>query len=222
MAFGVNVSKFDNPKIREALEVLKQVGSRRKLGIARWDLVLDQYPFSGTVVRPVKLGTRVFREPFYFVVEKVNGHESLRIKPVKGDQWSIGDVYGFFGFHAFEDYVYDMPILVVEGLSDWAVCRQYYKYTLAALSAWVGYRQAFFVSGLTRNLFLGYDLDETGSDNSNRNIDTLSRFGMNVGKLIPAQKDWGKMYEDTFGRKLLGRQMEQFVTQVNKINERLF
>jgi len=221
MGFRVNVSLFENEDIREALETLQQVGSRRKLGIPRWDNVLDMYPFSGTVVVPVKLGSRVFREPFYFVVEKVNGHESLRVKPVNGDQWSLGEVYGFFGLHAFGDFVYEMPILIVEGISDWAVCKKYYKYVLASLSAWVGYRQAFFLSGISTNIFLGYDNDETGSTNRNTNKELLNKLGCTVAYHIPSQKDWGKLFENEFGRVLLDKTMTNFIEKVNSINKYL-
>jgi hypothetical protein len=169
----------------------------------------------------VKIGGRLFREPFYFLVEKIGDKERMQIKPVKGDPWSIGDVYGFFGLYDFADYTYNMPILVVEGISDWAVVKQYYKYTLTSLSAWLSHRQAFFLSGLTDILYLGYDLDETGNENSNRNMETLTRFGLRVGKCVPSQKDWGALYEDTFGRKLLAGQMEDFLRQVNEINSRL-
>jgi hypothetical protein len=221
MGFHVNSDVFCNKDIREAVNVLKEVGSRRKLGIRRWDNVLDMYPFSGTVVIPVKIGTRVFREPFYFVIEKVNDKESLRIKPVKGDQWSMGDCYGFFGLHAFDDYVLDMPILVVEGLSDWVACRKYYKYVLASLSAWVGYRQAFFLNGLSGNIFLGYDQDKTGATNKERNKELLNRLGSKVGIIHPAQKDWGKMFEDEFGSIMLERTMNKFVEQVYLINKEI-
>lgn len=217
MGFKINVSRFENEDIREALLILQEVGSRRKLGISRWDNVLDTYPFSGTVVLPVKIGNRVFRDPFYFVVEKVNNRESLRIKPVKGDQWSLGEVYGFFGLYDFGDFVYDMPILVVEGISDWAVCKPYYKYTVAALSAWVGYRQAFFLSSISKNIFLGYDNDETGSTNSVRTMDLLKKFGCFPHKNIPAKKDWGSMFEDPFGKKLVGLAMNNFLADANKI-----
>ena len=222
MAFRVNVSVFENPQIQDALSTLQEVGSRRKLGIERWDNVLDMYPFSGTVVLPVKIAGRVFREPFYFVVEKVNNHESLRIKPVKGDQWSIGDVYGFFGLYDFGDFTFDMPILVVEGISDWAVCKKYYKYVVSSLSAWVGYRQAFFLSNISSSIFLGYDNDETGSENRKRNAKLLTKLGCSVMHQIPPQGDWGKLVESDFGRMLLDKSMGNFIEKVNKINSVIF
>jgi hypothetical protein len=221
MALNVNVDVFSNKDIREAVTVIRDVASRRKLGIPRWDNVLDMYPYSGTVVIPVKIGARVFKEPFYFVIEKVNDRESLRIKPVKGDQWSLGDVYGFFGLYDFFDYTLDMPILVVEGLSDWAAVKPYYKYTLSSLSAWVGYRQCFFISGISSNIFLGYDLDETGDKNKNRNSETLNKMGANVGFLQPPQKDWGHMFESDFGKMLLEKTMLGFMEKVNSINRKI-
>ena len=111
-----------------------------------------------------------------------------------------------------------MPILIVEGPSDWGACRNYYKYVLASNSAWIGYRQAYFLSNLSKNIFLGWDADETGSKNRQRAKDILEQFGCNVGFVSPSKKDWGIMYESEYGRELLDRTMNGFLEMVNKIN----
>lgn len=222
MALQINKEVFCNGQIIEALGKIEQLGSRNKFGIKRWDNVLDTYPFSGTVVMPVKLGFRLFRDPFYFAIEKVNDKESIRVKPVKGDQWSMGDVYGFFGLHDFKDYVYGMPILIVEGYSDWAVWKKYYRYVLAAGSAWISRRQAYFLSGLTNNAFIGFDLDETGDTNKVKVKKMLnSEFGMNVAFVVPPKKDWGSMFEDEWACGMLEQIGVQFIDVVNEINKQI-
>ena len=222
MAFNVREDLFKNPDIAEAVSVLKKVGTRRYLGIKRWDNVLKRYPFSGTVVIPVKLGYKIMKEPFYFVIEKIGYYECLRVKPVKGEQWGMGDVFGFFGLHDFSDFTYEMPILIVEGISDWGVCKGYYKYVLASLSAHVGYRQAFLLSNLSKNIFIGFDNDETGAKSNQVVKERLNKFDCNVGYQIPPLNDWGKMFEDEFGRKMLDDSMGNFIKKVNKINEYIY
>ena len=221
MALNINLDIFCNPLVREAVETISKVASKRHLGIKRWDNVLDTYKFSGSVVIPIKLGTsmRVFRDPFYFIIEKVNDQESVRIKPVEGDQWSIGDVYGFFGLHDFADYKLDMPIFVVEGLSDWAAVKKYYKYTLASLSAWLTARQLYFLSEMSKVVFIGWDLDSTGNENAKISMKKLESLGGIITRYTPAEKDWGKMIESDFGKELLHRQMIKFIDITNTLRQ---
>lgn len=219
MSFKINTSIIKNEEVREALESISKVATRQRLGIKRWDNVIDRYKFSGTVTIPIKLGKRIrsFSDPFYFVFEKVNDHESLRIRTVDGEQWSSGDVYGFFGLHNFGDFTLDKPILIVEGISDWAAVNEYYKYTVASLSAWLGYRQLFFINGLSRLTFIGWDADATGNTNTKKSLTKLEGLGSIVKRFTPAEKDWGNMIESDFGKTLLHKQMMGFLEMINKL-----
>jgi hypothetical protein len=210
MPYPVNLSAFADPRLADPVAVLSELGRRRGLGVPRWDHVLSRAPFSGSVVHPVRMAGREFREPFYFVMEKVGGREALHVRPVRGEPWRVADVHGFYGFHAFGDFVRGMPILVVEGISDWAVCSRHYPYVLASLTAWIGHRQAYLLSGLTRTVYIGYDLDEAGAGNSEKCAGTLRRYGITPGRCLPPRDDWGAVWEDPFGRQLIDRQLGKF------------
>lgn len=213
----INTSIFSNELIRETLETINMVGSRKKLGIPRWDNILDIYPFSGTVGVPIQVGHRVFSVPFYFLLEKINGQESLRVKPLEGDQYSIGAPYGFFGLHAFEDYQYGLPIMLVEGVSDWGVCKKSYKYTLSTLTASVSQRQAFFISNMTNMVILGYDLDDAGTNDKSAKL--LRSLGVKVLEVHPPRKDWGAAFDSDYSMERTQEVLDSVVEKINKVSK---
>ena len=94
--------------------------------LKRWDKVLSLTPYSGFCAVPIKLGYKPLVEPFYWVVEVLNDQASIIVKPVKGEPYRIGEVYGFYGFSNFTDFKLGSPIVVVEGMADWAAIRSIY------------------------------------------------------------------------------------------------
>lgn len=213
---NINTGVFQNELVRDSIEAINRVGSRKKLGLKRWDNILDVYPFSGTVRVPIKVGYRVFEIPFYFIIEKVNDKESLRVKPIEGDQYQIGDVYGFFGLSGFESYRYGMPIMLTEGTSDWGFCKTRYIYTLTTLTAGVSYKQAFFLSNLTNFVVLGYDNDETGVKDKSAKL--LRSLGVKVLEIHPPRKDWGAAFDSDYSWEKSIQVMDQIVGVCNKVN----
>ena len=217
----VNLDIFENPLIRESLENIQRVASKKPLGVTRWDEFIKLYPFSGTVRVPMKVGNRVFGVPFYFAVEKVNNMESLRVKPLEGDQYSINDIYGFFGFHNFGDFHYGLPIMVVEGLSDWGFCKKYHSYTLASLSAWLSYRQIHFISNLTNVVILGFDNDEVGSTHSERTVESLRDAGVHTIRVAPPRKDWGAAFTSDYSLERSEEVMMGVLKSINKVSRKI-
>ena len=202
-------------RILEGLTSIAKVAVDRPLGIKRWDLVLATYKASGSVVIPVQVATRVMRDPFYYVHEAINDQGFLFVKPVIGDPYSLGSVYGFFGLSDFKGYKKGTPIVVVEGIADWAVVKQYYQYVLCALTANLTARQLFFLSGLTDKVYLGFDCDSAGVQADRRADVRLGKLGVSVDMLVPFEKDWGKVWEDSYSRERLDGFMDGFLNRLN-------
>ena len=208
------VDKFQNPVIKEALDTLSKVCSKRHLGIKRWDDVIDNYKYSGVVKIPVKLGYRVFQHPFYFVFEKMQDEEMIYFRPVKGEPYRVGEVYGFFGLLHFTNYELGDPIILVEGISDWEAVRRFYPHVLVTLTAGIGQKQLHFISNLTRKVFLGYDSDGAGQRAYQITQKKLDKVGVKSQALVCPQKDWGKLIESDWGVGLLE---ETFINFYNHI-----
>lgn len=210
--------KVYDEDIYDAALVLNRVGKKRHLGVARWDNLLDVYAASGTVTVPVEIGAQIMAEPFYFLYEKIDTQEMLFIRPLKGEQWSIGDVYGFLGLSDFEDFKIGMPIITVEGAADLHTVKQYYKYCLSTNGAKMSVKQQYILSNLTKDVWLGYDNDEAGNTAYSNAKRALLRWGVQSRRLTPLDqyKDWGKMGESEWGRKMLERMMKRFINQYEK------
>jgi hypothetical protein len=191
----VNYEVFTSSLIRESMKEISKVSRDTGFDIKRWNNVLIQTANSGTVLLPIVLGGRLFREPLYWVCEKIGPKELLRVKPVKGEQWGIGDCYGFFGLSEFDKYEYGKPIILVEGISDWAVIRLFYPWVLCTLGAHVTLRQAWFLRGLTEDVSIGFDPDEAGVKNSRSAKLTLATYGIRSSELNCPISDWGEYME---------------------------
>jgi len=188
------------------------VAKKRHLGVIRWDQLLDVYAASGTVTIPVEIGVQVMAEPFYFLFEKVGNNEMLFIRPLKGEQWSIGDAYGFLGFSDFTGFKIGMPVITVEGAADLYTLKRYYRYVLSTNGAKMSVKQQYFLSNITKDVWLGYDNDEAGYTAYLQAKRALVRWGVSSKRLMPLDqyKDWGGMGESEWGRKMLSRMMIKF------------
>ena len=167
---------------------------KRSLGVSRWDNVLERYKYSGTQRLPVRLFGRVFKEPFYYVVERLGGEEMMLVRPLLGSSYREGSVFGFFGFSGFKAYKPGQPILLVEGVADLVYVRRHYPFVLACLTAGVSRSQMFFLRNLTGEVWTAFDSDSAGRKGTRD-------FGRAWGGLHYSidcpLKDWGEVYEDS-------------------------
>lgn len=188
---------------QESLSDLNQLSGKDSLGISRWDYVLNSYKYSGTVKLPVRINGIGFSTPFYFIIEKLQAEEMIFIRPIEGEPYRIGDVYGFFGLSTFKGYKKEYPIILVEGIADWAAIKNHYKYVLAVLTSTVSTKQLFFLSNLTSFVVKGFDADAAGLEGAERSESKFKRVGLNSMNLICPEKDWGKMLESSYGLEAL-------------------
>lgn len=214
----MKLSEVKNDTIRNSLQVLTQVAKKRPLGLKRWDNILKIYEMSGTVTIPVKLDYMTFSEPFYFVFEKLDDKELLYVKPLKGEPWVEGSVYGFFGLSKMENYSGE-PIVCVEGIADWGVWKSYYDYVLCMLGAKLTALQLYMLSRMTDAVWRAYDDDRAGNNISDKSKDRLQLLGLDSFRVKPTKKDWGAMYEDGFHRKHLDRLMQNTVSYIMKYEQ---
>jgi len=197
------------------LNDLKALTTSKSLRIKRWDYVLTQHKDSGTVLFPVKVGDYVLRNPFYFVIEQVNEEQMLYIRYAQSSEpFRIGDCYGFFGLSYFNDFKYDSPIILTEGIADWAVLRTCYPYVLCTLTAGVSSRQRFILRNLTNKLILCYDKDVAGSRAHKSILRDFKEFRSII--LSSPKKDFGELSETSWGMKLL----ESVKRQIEAINKK--
>lgn len=197
-----DIGKFATA-FQESLLDINQLSGKDSLGIPRWDFVVNSYRYSGTVKLPVRVNNVVFHTPFYFVIEKLQIEEMIYIRPIEGEPYRLGDVYGFFGLSTFHGYKKDYPIILVEGIADWAAVKNYYKYVLAVLTSNVSTKQLFFLSNLTDFVVNGFDADAAGVKGAETSESKFKRVGLRSMNLLCPDKDWGKMQESSFGRESL-------------------
>lgn len=200
-----DISLFQNPVIKEALQDIVKLSSKDSLNLKRWDKVLEIYPFSGTVKLPVRVNNVPFVNPFHYVVEKQQSEEMLFIKPVTGEPYRLGEVYGFFGFSDFDGYRRNWPIILVEGISDWAAVKTEYKYVLALLTSSVSSKQLFFLSQLTGFVVKAFDMDDAGERGRKIADKKFESVGISSINLVCPRNDWGKMIEDEYGIDLMNK-----------------
>ena len=161
------------------------------------------YEYSGTCKLPIRINGIGFGSPFYWVVEKEQNEEMIHIRLLEGEPYRLGDVYGFFGFSTFQKYKRNIPIIIVEGISDWAVVKEFYPYVLAILTSTVSTKQLFFLSSLTNIVIKALDNDDAGVSGSITSGKKFDKVGvLHIDFNCPA-KDWGKAWEDTYLREEL-------------------
>lgn len=210
MAFSFDHTIFKKKEVREFLDVIEPVAHKGHLGLKRWDMFVDYYPHSGIVSLPMKVGYNEFKIPFYFYVEKVFEEEALFIKPVEGEPYRVGLVWNFFGLHNFGSYRMGWPVIIVEGTSDWRALIEHYPYVLASMTAKISLKQLYFLYGLGADVYVGFDLDDAGTQGFKKYSDRCVKLGMTPRTLTCPAGDWGKMLENGFQKKLLKQLMESW------------
>ena len=207
--------------MQDAARIVNDLGRQRSLGLKRWDRVLELVRYSATVSLPVKIGNKLFDTPFYIVFEKLFREEAYWIKPVKGDPYSYMNVMGFFGLSDFTGFKYGMQIVLTEGISDWAVWKKYYKYTLSTLGAKISRRQMWMLKCLTTRVGVAFDPDAAGMNSWRKYGDRLEREGITPELLMPPDGDWAEYYDDEFTSRTARILLTRYSNRYNKGNDSL-
>lgn len=103
-----------------------------------------------------------------------------------------GVIQSLFGWASFFDYTPGKPISLTEGVKELAVLQETLSlHTLALLSLTLTEPTLYFLSKLTRVLYLAFDNDTAGQKAVTRITSRASKYGIVCYPFLPRKKDWG-------------------------------
>lgn len=96
-----------------------------------------------------------------------------------------------------EDFVYGIPIMLVEGNIDCDSAREIYPYTLATLTNAISLNQIQLLSFLTNKVIVAYDNDEAGNKGYWGVYNSLNKLGFKVMRFRHSErlKDFGDLLD---------------------------
>lgn len=96
-----------------------------------------------------------------------------------------------------QDFVYGIPIMLVEGNIDCDSAREIYPYTLATLTNAISLNQIQLLSFLTNKVIVAYDNDEAGNKGYWGVYNSLSKLGFKVMRFRHSErlKDFGDLLD---------------------------
>ena len=119
----------------------------------------------------------------------------------------------FFGFHNFENFRYNYPIVLCEGTKDQIVLSRLYPYTLACLTSGLnGFDDIAIIRQLTNKVILCYDNDEPGKKSALRDREKLMKAGCKVATAFYCSKDPGELWNNPVGLKILWESLHSILS----------
>ena len=107
-----------------------------------------------------------------------------------------------YGFHNFQNFKLDDPIILTEGVKDALFISQYYPYVLSLLTTNLTDITLDIISKLTSTVIIAFDSDFEGFKASKRVVNKLHDHGINSAPLVPSLKDWGQCIGSDYHQKL--------------------
>lgn len=109
---------------------------------------------------------------------------------------SFSEISVLYGFQDFKDFVFNKPIIIVEGWRDALFIKQFYKYCLALNTSTLNSGTLELISRLTNKVVIILDNDTTGRIQSKRNKDLLESKGVYTTVVTPDLKDLGEYLDN--------------------------
>lgn len=129
--------------------------------------------------------------PLKFVNGITYGYVLRSLRDKKFYVYEIVEKYPVcYGLHDFDDYAYDTPILLCEGIKDRQVLKRVWKYSIAYLKAKPDERLWDFLNKVSKNIIFFPDKDKTGFS-----LEKDKRFVGNHKFYAPTGKDLGRYYD---------------------------
>lgn len=96
-----------------------------------------------------------------------------------------------------ENFVYGIPLLIVEGNMDCDSIRQLYPYTVATLTNTLSLNQIRLLAHLTDKVVIAYDNDEAGNKGYWNTYNALNRYGFKIKRFRHSDnvKDFGDLID---------------------------
>lgn len=126
---------------------------------------------------------------------------SLTFRNIKGKKQFLklgGTASLFYGLGNLpEDFIYGMPIVIVEGNMDCDAIKLLYPYSLATLTNSISLNQMKILAHLTDKVIIAYDNDEAGNKGYWNAYNSLTRYGFKVRRFKHSRniKDFGDLIE---------------------------
>lgn len=149
--------------------------------------------------------------PYFWIIPLTtydeNNHYGYVFKSYNTKQYrnvfAENHICSFFGFHNFNDFQKDMPIVLCEGTKDQIVVSSIYKHTLACLTCGLGSDDLKAITNLTKNIILCYDNDKAGINATKRDKERLIKSGCRVVSVFYNSKDPGELFNNPMGLQIL-------------------
>lgn len=139
-----------------------------------------------SIILPNKINNNVYALTF----RNINGKKQfLKMGLISHLFYGIGDLP--------EDFIYGIPLIIVEGNMDCDVIKQLYPYAIATLTNSVSLNQIRILAYLTDKVIIAYDNDEAGNKGYWNAYNSLKRYGFKVKRFKHSRnvKDFGDIID---------------------------
>lgn len=113
-------------------------------------------------------------------------------------------ICSFYGFHNFNNFKYNTPIILTEGTKDCIMLQSIYPFSLACLTSGLnGLDDLEAIRRLTNKVILAYDNDKSGIKSTERDKLHLIKSGCKVATAFYTTKDVGDLHNNPMGLNIL-------------------